>query len=160
MKSTIDKIQNWYLNHCNLDWEHQNGIKIDTLDNPGWSVLVNLIDTEFENTKFILEIENGDSDWIKIKANDNLFMGVGDPSKLSTILEIFTLKFIENKFYQREEEEKEWMLQNTWCNQCNKADLGMSNPKEYSEKHKVLISGKCLKCGNEIISKVTNERTK
>ena len=42
-------IQEWFFSQCNDVWEHSYGIKIDTLDNPGWSVLVDLHGTELEN---------------------------------------------------------------------------------------------------------------
>lgn len=34
----IDWIKKWYLNHCNGDWEHNYGITIQTIDNPGVSI--------------------------------------------------------------------------------------------------------------------------
>jgi hypothetical protein len=37
------KIQELYRSECNGDLEHQYGIKIETLDNPGWSVEIVLI---------------------------------------------------------------------------------------------------------------------
>ncbi len=42
----------WYCKHCNGDWEHGTGIHIDTLDNPGWSIKINLEDTELEDKIF------------------------------------------------------------------------------------------------------------
>jgi hypothetical protein len=29
-------LMQWYLAQCNQDWEHEFGITIATLDNPGW----------------------------------------------------------------------------------------------------------------------------
>ena len=31
-------------------------------------------------------------------------------------------------FYQRSEEEQASLLQHTWCDQCQQADLGMTQP--------------------------------
>jgi Immunity protein 53 len=42
----------WYANQCNGGWEHQNGVKIDTLDNPGWILTISLEDTDLENRPF------------------------------------------------------------------------------------------------------------
>ncbi len=36
--NTLTWIQKWYAKHCNGDWEHFYGVKIETVDNPGWSV--------------------------------------------------------------------------------------------------------------------------
>ncbi len=38
----LRKLQNWYAAECDGDWEHQYGIKIDTIDNPGWRVEIEL----------------------------------------------------------------------------------------------------------------------
>ena len=43
----IDWLQSWYEKQCNSDWEHNYGIKIETLDNPGWSITVDLVDTNW-----------------------------------------------------------------------------------------------------------------
>lgn len=51
MSDIFEWITEWYLSHCDGDWEHQRGIKIDTLDNPGWSVVIDLIDTELQGMK-------------------------------------------------------------------------------------------------------------
>lgn len=37
-------LQDWYLSQCDGDWEHQLGIDIGTIDNPGWTVKVSLSD--------------------------------------------------------------------------------------------------------------------
>lgn len=42
----------WYLSQCDNDWEHIHGVKIETLDNPGWSLLIELADTELEGQAF------------------------------------------------------------------------------------------------------------
>nr|TKK07812.1 hypothetical protein SrhCFBP13529_11555 [Stenotrophomonas rhizophila] len=41
----LDRLQKWYADQCDGDWEHSFGIRIDTLDNPGWTVSVDLTDT-------------------------------------------------------------------------------------------------------------------
>jgi len=38
----------WYLAQCNDDWEHLYGVKIDTLDNPGWSLRIELTGTAMQ----------------------------------------------------------------------------------------------------------------
>ncbi|WP_338708672.1 MULTISPECIES: Imm53 family immunity protein [Paenibacillus] len=38
MMNTLKWLQNWYHENCNGDWEHSYDVKIDTVDNPGWSV--------------------------------------------------------------------------------------------------------------------------
>jgi hypothetical protein len=86
----IEQIQAWYAAQCDGDWEHQYGVSIETLDNPGWSVTIDLSGTSLENIRFQTYQENkGEEDWIFCETNGNKFIGRGDAAKLQTILEIF-----------------------------------------------------------------------
>lgn len=95
-------IQNWYLEQCELDewhsWQDINGVKIQTLDNPGWLVTIDLDQTDLENKVFNeVNIERTEHDWIQCKviyedeaANENRrFIGAGGPKNLEEILEAF-----------------------------------------------------------------------
>ena len=42
----------WYLAECNGDWEHSYGVKIDTLDNPGWTLNIDLRETDLQGRLF------------------------------------------------------------------------------------------------------------
>ncbi|MBL0319091.1 MAG: hypothetical protein IPP74_07360 [Alphaproteobacteria bacterium] len=42
---SLNWLMSWYASHCNGDWEHENQIKISTLDNPGWRLQIDLVDT-------------------------------------------------------------------------------------------------------------------
>ncbi len=48
----LNWLNRWYLAQCNSVWEHSYGIKIDTLDNPGWSLKIKLIGTSLEGRAF------------------------------------------------------------------------------------------------------------
>lgn len=37
----ITQLQNWYKSQCDGIWEHEYGLDISTLDNPGWRVHIN-----------------------------------------------------------------------------------------------------------------------
>ncbi|KRR22290.1 immunity 53 family protein [Bradyrhizobium retamae] len=41
-----------YAKQCNGEWEHGPGIKIQTLDNPGWMLQINLEETDLEGRTF------------------------------------------------------------------------------------------------------------
>jgi hypothetical protein len=43
----ISWLEDWYEAQCNGDWDDGNGVKIDTLDNPGWMVTVDLNGTRY-----------------------------------------------------------------------------------------------------------------
>lgn len=86
----LNWLNEWYKFNCNGDWEHGYGIKIETLDNPGWSIDINLYDTELEGQVFEnIVIDKGEDDWYFCKVENNIFKGQGDPNKLMKILEIF-----------------------------------------------------------------------
>lgn len=86
----LELLQEWYSNHCDGDWEHEYGISIETLDNPGWSVTIDLSNTELEglHIPYVLH-ENSKDDWYAYSIEKNIFKGAGDPRKLNRIIEIF-----------------------------------------------------------------------
>jgi|JI9StandDraft_1071089.scaffolds.fasta_scaffold31950_1 hypothetical protein len=89
-------LQKWYQNHCNGDWEHSNGVTIKTLDNPGWSININILDTELENKRFDkIHLERSEHDWIFCSVREDHFEGACGPSGLSEVLGIFR-KWAEN----------------------------------------------------------------
>jgi len=61
---------------------------------------------------------------------------------------------IERDFYGRSPEEQKWLLEHTWCNSCNKADLGITNPREFEEGDVVYLEGECRQCGESIKSTI------
>ena len=48
----LSMVNEWFKSQCNGDWEHDYGITIQTLDNPGWSVDIYLYETELEDKPF------------------------------------------------------------------------------------------------------------
>ena len=86
----LEDIQRWYAAQCDGDWEHNFGLSIQTMDNPGWSVKVNLEDTLLENLPFeAVYVGDGSGIWLSCHVKKCFFVGYGDPSQLSRILEIF-----------------------------------------------------------------------
>jgi Immunity protein 53 len=64
MSDVLIELQQWYASNCNGDWEHSYRIKIDTLDNPGWHLAIELEETNLQNHSFIsINIDNSDVDW-------------------------------------------------------------------------------------------------
>ena len=54
---------------------------------------------------------------------------------------------------------RQWYLKHTWCNTCNKADLGMIEPNEYEEDGRVYVEGDCEVCGERVFSEVVERET-
>ncbi len=50
--TAISRLHSWYANQCDGDWEHEFGVRIDTLDNPGWIVSIDVKGTSVEAKVF------------------------------------------------------------------------------------------------------------
>lgn len=77
--TALARLQQWFLNQCDGDWEHENGIHIETLDNPGWSVKVNVIGTKVEGKTFASvsipeDLASSDLDWIFLRREGDVIM--------------------------------------------------------------------------------------
>lgn len=67
------------------------------------------------------------------------------------------MKRIDRDFQARPEAERQGLLEDTWCDRCDKADLGMDSPQEYEEGGRIYVSGNCRVCGDEVRSEVIEE---
>lgn len=92
----LEWLEKWYDSQCNDNWEHMFGIKIETIDNPGWEILIDLEDTNVNccPRDWIL-IEHSEKRWIGFKVQDNKFEGACDPKNLGTLISIFK-KMVED----------------------------------------------------------------
>ena len=80
----------WFANQCDGDWEHEYGIHIGTLDNPGWRLKISLIGTILENKKFKkIAIERSETDWIFCLIENGHFEAACGLFNLSEGLKIF-----------------------------------------------------------------------
>ena len=83
-------LEDWYAARCNGDWEHGSGVNIGTLDNPGWTISINLEETEWEDLIVDSELnEKSDTDWYYYKIENSVFLAGGDLTKLAFLLERF-----------------------------------------------------------------------
>ena len=101
--STLARLQAWYERQCNGVWEHSSGVRIDSCDNPGWWVKINLRDTPLQNCVFMAVADGVDKQrfpvgprWLDCRVEDDTWQGAGDETKLEHILEIFLAWAEEN----------------------------------------------------------------
>ncbi len=88
--NALEWLQDWYASQCDGEWEHASGVKIDTLDNPGWSVEIDLAGTTFaDKTAGPLNLERSKDDWLMASIVDGKFKGYGDPHRLAQIILAF-----------------------------------------------------------------------
>ncbi|MEI2824022.1 MAG: immunity 53 family protein [Chitinophagaceae bacterium] len=81
----------WYKKNCNSDWEHNYGIKIETLDNPGWALTIDIIGSTQENLNNMpwRFIKKNNDDWYGYKIEDGKFEASGDALKLNQLIKLF-----------------------------------------------------------------------
>src|SRR5579884_1209959 len=89
-EGALEWLQTWYDSHTNGDWEHHYGIKIDTLDNPGWSLRIDLTDTGLEGRTFApIQIERTQHDWLFCRVEDDVFMAYCGSKNLAEAISVF-----------------------------------------------------------------------
>jgi hypothetical protein len=102
---SIQWLEAWYQARCNGEWEHHHGVSIQTLDNPGWLVTIDLAGTSLQNTA-MEDVGNasqinhagleGNHNWLHCRIQDNRYLGAGGPSSLLAICEVFR-KWVESQ---------------------------------------------------------------
>jgi len=87
----LDFLVSWYSAQCDGDWEHECGIEIGTLDNPGFTLKVDLKGTLLDGRSLVRISHNieSDGDWWMCWTQDNTFRGAGGPGNLRSLLEAF-----------------------------------------------------------------------
>jgi hypothetical protein len=83
-------LQRWYLTQCDGEWEHGYGVKIETLDNPGWSLRVELKDTDLE--RLVIDwsrVERSEHDWLHWRVHDGTYEAFCGPTNLNEAIVAF-----------------------------------------------------------------------
>jgi len=96
--STLTRLQDWYAHQCDGEWEHSSGVIIESTDNPGWWVKVNLVGTPLQTRYFAEVAENVNtqhfalsSSWLNCHVENGIWHGAGDETKLERIIDLFLL---------------------------------------------------------------------
>ncbi len=86
----LERLATWFERHCNGDWEHSYGITIESLDNPGWALHVELADTEMADAVFTpMKHERSKDDWVHCSVENAVFHGYGGIHNLDEMIVIF-----------------------------------------------------------------------
>ena len=91
MSNSLQRMQNWFVSQCDGNWEHESAITIASLDNPGWSVSIDLrgtalIDKPFSEFK---QAYDHPTEWIFCYTRNKKFEARCGPLKLEHAIEIF-----------------------------------------------------------------------
>jgi hypothetical protein len=88
--NSITRLQDWFVNQCNDAWEHEGGITIETIDNPGWHVRIDLGGTTLAGgTLDAVEESKAENDWYLCRVTEAAFEGFGGPRNLDDIVNVF-----------------------------------------------------------------------
>jgi hypothetical protein len=93
----LQRIQRWYTINCDGDWEHGHPTTITTLDNPGWSITINLEGTclKADPIPYVLN-QRSTTDWFGFAIEDKKFEGIGGAENLMEILTYFLEIYLPN----------------------------------------------------------------
>lgn len=103
----VKKLMQWYSEQCNGLWEHRFGVSIESTDNPGWWVKIDIPATLAPEPVDTILTQNGmpssegtvtkvSPEWIVCRIHNGQFDGAGDPGSLVRIIEVF-MEFVELK---------------------------------------------------------------
>jgi hypothetical protein len=94
MKTGLSLLEEWYSARCNGQWEHSWGIKIETLDNPGWKISIDLNETrgDWKNLERV-KIVRTEEDWIHYWVEKKTFQINCGPLNLTEAVQIFVAWF-------------------------------------------------------------------
>ncbi len=90
MSAPLDHLVSWYVEHCDGEWEHSYGVALDTIDNPGWSLRVDLQETRLEGVAMERErVDRSEDDWVHAWSDGAAFHAAGGPKNLYEIVAAF-----------------------------------------------------------------------
>jgi hypothetical protein len=102
----IEWLARWYAEQCDGEREHDRGVRIATIDNPGWSVEIHVVGTAVEHQAFIGEELQDEScswsereeppawwqdvsTWHQIRLQDGKWQAYGSPDQLPALIARF-----------------------------------------------------------------------
>ena len=87
---TLEWVQAWYALQCDGDREHDLGIDIGTLDNPGWTVKIDLKGTGVAGKPLARrELHRSHYDWLVVWRTKGAFEAACGPLNLGEALHTF-----------------------------------------------------------------------
>ncbi|SEM36524.1 hypothetical protein SAMN05428989_3647 [Pseudoxanthomonas sp. GM95] len=61
-------------------------------------------------------------------------------------------------FFVRDRLIQEAVCEDTWCDRCVQADLGLIDPVEYEEDGRVFVEGRCARCSAVVVTVLTERQ--
>ncbi|GID91953.1 hypothetical protein Adi01nite_13650 [Amorphoplanes digitatis] len=83
-------LQAWYVTQCDGEWEHEFGVKIETVDNPGWSVDIDIAHTGLAGKPYgRQQVHRSQHDWVITWEENSHFHAACGPLNLGEALHTF-----------------------------------------------------------------------
>jgi Immunity protein 53 len=91
MESELARLQHWYSSQCDGDWEHQYGIRLETIDNPGWHLSIDLCETPYSARPFDkIQFQGPEpTQWYFCKVEGKKFEAACGPECLTKVIDLF-----------------------------------------------------------------------
>ena len=88
--TNISKLCDWYQVQCVNEWQEEYGVSISTLDNPGWSLKIDILKTNLIDKGFVeIKREVSESDWFVARKNGAVFEAFGGTANLDQMIGVF-----------------------------------------------------------------------
>jgi hypothetical protein len=92
MDDLLEWLQQIFANDlCNNSWEHEHGIMLTSIDNPGWLLEFDLQDTYIEDIPFeevFIQKDDDEDDWYHCILENGVFRGGGGPKNLTNVFKV------------------------------------------------------------------------
>ena len=87
----LERIQAWHKAQCERGRDLKLGVHIESIEEkPGWSVRIDLAGTPLSGLTLAQYREGAtERDWLAYRIKDDVFEGIGDPTKLHALLFAF-----------------------------------------------------------------------
>ena len=91
---SLSALEKWFAGQCDGEWEHGYGVRIESLDNPGWRVHVGLHGTKKQNTALTrITLTRSQDDWLSYWVENEIFEAACGPGNLSEAIDAFASWF-------------------------------------------------------------------
>jgi hypothetical protein len=86
----IQWLSEWFSSHCDGDWEHESGVRLETLDNPGWRLRVDIVGTGVDGRVLPRsKVDLGAGRWLWTSADGESFEASCDARSLRELVAAF-----------------------------------------------------------------------
>jgi hypothetical protein len=87
--NSLRDLQEWDAAQCDGDWEHMFGVRIASLDNPGWLLEIDLGGTGLESRPFGTVIDGEARRWVHMQVSKGVWKGACHPLGLDQVIDSF-----------------------------------------------------------------------